>query len=324
MTEDHDLYLAGIGSYLGDEVPIADSDPADDIAAICIEKRLYPPQMAVHAAADAVAMAPKNLRYRAGLHAYVDYQGAHFWQAAPYVAAHTVGPHVPTFDIVQECNGALGSLELARAFLRDPGDAVLITAADRFDSAWVNRLRGDQSMFGDGAGAVVLTRGSGDVGRILAMHTTADNTVEGETRGAEFYPAASTGPLDFPARVEQFHTRGVPILEHYGRLERVIADCLATTLEIAGVEATELAYVLPTTTTHWRMRVQLERFLGLPPERSTWAFGRRTGHLGAADQLAGLVWLRQKGALHPGDRILLFGGGSGYTITCAIIEVGDG
>jgi 3-oxoacyl-[acyl-carrier-protein] synthase-3 len=61
--------------------------------------------------------------------------------------------------------------------------------------------------------------------------------------------------------------------------------------------------------------------LGVPEERTTWAFGRGTGHVGAGDWFVGLEHLCETGDLAPGDKVLLFGGGAGYTCTAAVIEV---
>jgi 3-oxoacyl-[acyl-carrier-protein] synthase-3 len=69
------------------------------------------------------------------------------------------------------------------------------------------------------------------------------------------------------------------------------------------------------------VRIQLDRFLGLPPERSTWDFGSTTGHMGSGDQVTGLHHLRTTGRLRRGDRVLLLGGGTGFTVTGAVLRI---
>ena len=54
---------------------------------------------------------------------------------------------------------------------------------------------------------------------------------------------------------------------------------------------------------------------------TTWRFGRRTGHMGAGDQIVGLSLLMDHGALNPGDRCLLIGVGAGFTWSVAVIEI---
>ena len=54
---------------------------------------------------------------------------------------------------------------------------------------------------------------------------------------------------------------------------------------------------------------------------TTWEFARRSGHIGAGDWAAGLEDLLLTGQLTPGDHVMLYGGGAGYTITTAVLEI---
>lgn len=49
--------------------------------------------------------------------------------------------------------------------------------------------------------------------------------------------------------------------------------------------------------------------------------GRRTGHLGAGDQWAGLNHLAQTRFLTPGDLVLLDAAGAGFTLSAAVLEI---
>jgi len=72
-------------------------------------------------------------------------------------------------------------------------------------------------------------------------------------------------------------------------------------------------------------RILLEReyfaALRIPESATTWPWGRRIGHLGAGDQIAGFGHLVETNALQPGQRCLLMGVGAGFTWTCAVIEL---
>jgi 3-oxoacyl-[acyl-carrier-protein] synthase-3 len=324
-----DLYLAGVGAYLPDrqtaEQAIAEGSydaeaaTADQVVSACVERELYPAEMAAIAGRQALEMAGQRTgQVRAVFHSYLNYQGAHFWDAAPYVAEHTVGSTVPAFDVRQSCNGALASLELGRRFIQDAGDSVLITTGDRFDNRWVNRWYGDQSVFGDGGTAAVLS-GSGGFARLSSLVTLADNSLEAESRGGEF--GEPDGVIDFEEQREKFHTGVVPMMEHYGRMEPLLHRCIGQALDEAGISSSDLSYAIPVVTTRWRVQIQLDRFLGMKPEQSTWEFGSTTGHMGSGDQLSGLHHLRGVGALSRGDRVLLLGGGTGFTLTAAVLEI---
>jgi 3-oxoacyl-[acyl-carrier-protein] synthase-3 len=325
------LYIAGVGAYLAPRQTAAqaiaagaydaESARVDDIASICVEPVLYPAEMAAAAGRDALRMAGDRARnVRAVFHSYVDYQGARYWQAAPYVAMHTVGPSVPAFDVVQECNGGMGSVELGRRFLDNNDDAVLITTGDRFDSPWISRWYGDQSALADGGSALVLSA-AGGFAKITALATRSDNSLEAEARGGKFWPGSDQEVIDFDEMRKQFYAKELPVLEHYARMEAVLRQCVDEVLAEAGITAKDLAYLIPVATTKPRTEVIADRFFGMPLERTNWDFSRSTGHLSTGDQFAGLHELVTRGAVHRGDRILLLGGGTGYTLTVAVVEI---
>ncbi len=327
-----DLFVAGVGVHLSPvetaEEAIAagrydpESAASDQVLSVCVEPERYPAEMAVLAAREAVAMAQAEPdSFRAVFHTYVDYQGARYWQAGPYVAQNAIGPAVPSFDVVQECNGQMGAMELGRRFVTGPDDRVLVTTADRFDHPWVSRWYADQSVLGDGGAAVVLS-GAGGFARVASLVTMAENSLEGEARGSGFHSGSDLSTVDFDQLRKEFHD-DVPLLEHYARMETLIHSGVERALSDAGITRSELTWAIPAMTTKWRVEITLDRFLGLPLERSTWELGRRTGHIGGGDQIVGLHHLVTTGALHPGDRVLLLGGGTGYTLTVAVLEITD-
>jgi 3-oxoacyl-[acyl-carrier-protein] synthase-3 len=61
--------------------------------------------------------------------------------------------------------------------------------------------------------------------------------------------------------------------------------------------------------------------LGIDLSRTTWNWAMQVGHLGAADQLAGLTYLSEAGRLTPGERVLMVGVGGGFNWTCVVLEV---
>ena len=59
----------------------------------------------------------------------------------------------------------------------------------------------------------------------------------------------------------------------------------------------------------------------IDPGRTTWDWSRTIGHLGAADQFAGLDHLRRSGKLAVGDLVVLMSVGAGYSWGCAVLDV---
>ena len=68
---------------------------------------------------------------------------------------------------------------------------------------------------------------------------------------------------------------------------------------------------------------QVHHLIGVTEEQTTWDYGRTTGHIGAGDWAAGLAHLIDNRAVAPGDKVMLFGGGAGYTCTVAVLEINE-
>jgi 3-oxoacyl-[acyl-carrier-protein] synthase-3 len=328
-----DLYIAGVGAFLPDRVSTADAVargwyPADQatssgILSVCVADRYAAPEMAVLAAREALAMAgPAVTDVRAVLHAYLNFQGARYWDAAPYVALHSLGTTVPGYDVQQSCNGGLAAVELGAQLLANGGGNVLVTAADRFDTVGFDRWNCDsQAVFGDGAGALLLCADRG-FARITAVATGADNGLEGESRDATF-SRGGDGPQDFTGLRQRYQKNTVPLREHLGRIKDVLTSTLKQVLDDAGRTAGQITRAVPVVPTHPGILGLFQHILEMDDRKSTWDFGATTGHLGAADHLVGLHHLVTTGAVRAGDCVLLVGGGTGFTCTLAVVEMSE-
>ncbi|MEU3574026.1 ketoacyl-ACP synthase III family protein [Kitasatospora sp. NPDC036755] len=305
-----------------DSVSAATAGGPDDLAA---------PQMAVRAARTALRRAGRSADLVGTvLHSYLWFQGAELWPSAAYVAQHTVGPAVPAFELLQQCNAGLSGIELAARQLRarEPGrdEAVLLTTADRFAPPAFDRWRAERGMvYGDGGTALVLSScPENAVGRLLSTVTRVDNSLEGLPRGTGFRPGpdAADRPVDLGARTEEHFREHRNMRAATLRTAEVAAESVRTALAEADTPVERIARVVLNATGHQRMSWQLER-LGIDEKRSTWEFCREVGHLGAGDHVAGLNELLETGELDGGDRVLLVGGGTGYSCTSAVVEITD-
>lgn len=322
-----ELYVAGLGAHLPARVSTADAvsrgwysaeqAAASGITSVCVADAHVPAEMAVLAAKEALGSSPPPVR--AVLHTYLNSQGARYWSAAPYIAAHTLGAGVPGYDVLQSCNGGLAAVELGARLLADGGGHVLVTAADRFDTVGFDRWNCDsQAVFGDGAGALLLSA-HGGFARITAIATGFDNGLEAESRGDGFPPGAE--PVDFTGMRQRYHSHVVPTHEHLERIKGVITETFEQVLDEAGTTAARITRAVPVVATQPVILGLLQRILGIDDVLSTWNFGATTGHLGAADNVVGLHHLVTTDAVRPGDTVLLVGGGSGFACTLAVVEV---
>lgn len=331
------VYLAGLGTWLPRPVPVRDAVDAgvigpewiDDYGyeSVLVAEDVAPPDMAVEAAQTAVkrsGAAPED--FSLILHGSTWFQGLDIWPAASYIAGRTIGDNVPGFDVQQRCSVGVSALELAAGQLATgvrPGHAALVTTADRFGPAGVTRwtLRPGVA-YADGATATVLST-RGGFARLLSTSTIADNTLEGLARGSEPFTAVSTAAgrtILLEERAEQYR-KAHDESEISLRQARAMFKVKLEALSHAGVEMDDISYVIIPGTGRAKGEFQLHDVLGVPEERTTWAFAKRTGHVGTGDYCAALEHLVVTGAVGEGDRVMLYGIGAGFTCSAAVVEL---
>ncbi|GLF95632.1 ketoacyl-ACP synthase III family protein [Streptomyces yaizuensis] len=329
------VYVAGTGAWLPEPYPARAAveagayDPeqweADGLVSVRVAgDGVAPPDMAVHAATTALKRSgvdPGDVRLL--LHNYVWFQGQTMWPVASYVADHAVHWSVPAFEVKQECNAAVASLELAARHLRceSGAAAAVLTTADRFAEPLIDRWSAEAGLvYGDGGTALVLSN-RGGFARVLSTATRADNRMEALARGAGPTPLPTDEPYDHGARFAHYLRSGAGnIREATDRLVAMVKGVVDEALAEAGVEGPDLAWAVLPTGGRNKMERQAEQLLGVPGERTTWEFGSHAGHLGAGDQFAALNDLTERGVLAPGDRVLLLSAGPGAA-SCAVLEI---
>jgi 3-oxoacyl-[acyl-carrier-protein] synthase-3 len=335
MKWDH-LYVAGLGTWLPEAVTAqeavdagrydAERCAARDYVSVHVAEDVAPPDMAAKAGAAALAHSGLDPRdFSLLLHASLWYQGLEIWPTASYVAMGSVGRAVPAFDIQQRCNGGLGAIELAGAYLHagvGKGHAAMITTGDRFAPPEVDRWNmHDYNVYGDGGTAMVLSTRAG-FARVLSTVTTVDNSLEAAARGdAELSTAPASGePIDLVARAAQHAAVSDPKQQEL-RTGRLINLARNTALAEAKTALRDIARVVIGATGRFEGGWHFHHLLAVPEATTTWEYGRTTGHIGAGDWNAGLAWLLRTEAVGPGDKVMLFGGGAGYSCTAAVLEI---
>ncbi|MER7050573.1 ketoacyl-ACP synthase III family protein [Streptomyces jumonjinensis] len=329
------VYVAGTGAWLPEPYParaaveagVYDQEQfeADGLVSVSVAgEEVTPPDMAVHAATTALkrsGLDPRTVRLL--LHSYVWFQGQTMWPVASYVADHAVHWSVPAFEVKQECNAAVGALELAARHLNcETGAAsAVLTTGDRFAEPLINRWSAEAGLvYGDGGTALVLSN-QGGFARVLSTATRADNRMESLARGAGLSPLPTGEPYDHAARfAHHLQSRGGGIREAADRLVAMVKGVVDDALTDAATDPSAIAWAVVPTGGQDKMRRQAEQLLGVPGSRTTWEFGSRTGHLGAGDQFAAFNDLAERGALRPGDRVLMLSAGPGAA-SCAVLEI---
>ncbi|HEV2371287.1 MAG TPA: ketoacyl-ACP synthase III family protein [Streptosporangiaceae bacterium] len=294
------------------------------LAAAVAPDDMAPPQMAVRAARTALDRAgTAGGDLALVLHSSIWFQGVDMWPTASYVSDQAGARYTPAFDLGQRSNGGMGSLELAAGFLTGAGGGTaLLTTADRVRPPRIDRWNTlAVSVYGDGGTAVVLST-DGGVAAVRATCTVADNSLELLARGNEPFSPCPPDPrekLDLEGRAVVSVASVMP--DAVKRLVSVLTGARDSVLEEAGVGMDDIATVVSPATRRGQGHGELHHLLGVPDERTTWHFGRYTGHLTCGDQFAGLTHLIEAREVSAGDLVLMYGGGVGYSVTAAVIEV---
>ncbi|WP_405792539.1 ketoacyl-ACP synthase III family protein [Streptomyces sp. NBC_01506] len=336
-----DVFLGGIGVYLPDKIESIDSAvarglfPADEIEArgytgALVADETSAPEMALNAARDALkngGVSPQDLA--ALLYAGVWHQGPDGWGPQYYLQRHLVGDELLAVEIRHGCNGTFSGIELAVGMLRSAPEnrAALVTASDNFGTRLFRRWDSgaQNSVMGDGAGAVVLTKDEG-FARLLSICTASYSQLEEADRAGEplFPPGITEGRvLDYKARYAAYGRKllteniGSELLVEHARRN---TDCLNLALAEADVTAADIKRVLIHNVGKGDAATYLSD-LGFPMEKSTWDYGADIGHIGASDHLISLHHLLTTGQLEPGDHVLLAGMSPGVTYKAAVVQI---
>lgn len=295
----------------------ADVRGADGFLSVSVADGRNAMDLAVDAARAALDRAPDRPREVALLiHATCGPQGPAHIAPASYIHGTAVGGPGSAVEVKQSSNGGMAALDLAAAYLAaaPPGTTALVTTGDTFGPP-VDRYRCDTgNIMADGATALLLRRGPG-VARLLST------VVIGDGRFSDIGVADSAAFPDRPAFFAEHGHRLLDLVKSMGEFQREsIRRALADAGLTGGAEIRRWVFDnVGRTMVDRDVRAEL----GVDDADTCWEWGRRTGHLGAGDQAGGLVHLLETGAVRPGDRVALCGMGSGFTYSCAVLEIAE-
>ncbi|GHJ15428.1 MULTISPECIES: ketoacyl-ACP synthase III family protein [unclassified Micromonospora] len=336
-----DVYLAGTGAYLPERresarraVATGRYDAAESTANGIRAVRVAgpaepPPVMAVAAARQALDRAgrPTDGGPTLVIHASLGHQGLDFWTPAHYIRRETIGGDGPTFEIRHSSNGGMAAIETAAAYLTamPAVTAAVITAADAFALPYVDRWRSEnQQVYGDGAGALVLTREPG-LARLVATATVTDSGLEPIYRGAAEWVAAPMpdgGPVDLRGRKREYLLLSPERYdEAIEQTQAGLRTALDNALADAGITVDGVDLFVHPVIGETVVAYTYGERLGIPATATLYDWGRDIGHLGAADQFVQLHHLLVNGLVRAGRHVVAIGSGAGFGWTVAVWEI---
>lgn len=227
---------------------------------------------------------------------------------APEVASRLGLTGIAAFDVSAVCTGFLYALATAAGFVATGlANRVLVIAADMFSTILDPMDRSTVPIFGDGAGALVLRRGSaaerGAIGQVvLGSDGEHSDLIAIEGGGS---PQRSAG-RPTTAREGYFRMRGREVFRH--AVERM-SEAANAAMQAAGWQLDEVDRLVAHQA-NARITSFVASELGIPADRLVQNI-EHVGNTAAASVPILLAQAASDGSLAPGHRVLLtaFGGG---------------
>lgn len=223
--------------------------------------------------------------------------------ACPSTAARVaaeLGLRASGYDVNGACTGFVHAFHAAAALLADPSISVaLVIGAERYTSIIDPDDRGTAILFGDGAGAAVITRDPADVGAPGAPGVLATD-MGGDTTGV--------GVIEVPPG-ERYLTMDGP--ELFRRATRGLVASAIAALGRAGATAADVDLYVPHQA-NARIVTAAAGRLAIPDDKVVFDMAERANTSAASIPLA-LEAAERSGALRPGMRVLVSGIGAGLS-----------
>ena len=222
--------------------------------------------------------------------------------AAPLVAAELGARGAGAFDVGAACTGFVTGVAVARGQIETgAAECVLVIGADALYQYLDRDDKRTAGLFGDGAGAVVMTA-TDPPGRVGTPVLRADG---------------GQADLIFAQHGGTIEMKGRETFEHaVARLSEVTEEALAA----VGIEAADIDLFVYHQANRRILRAVGER-LALPPDRVLDYIAEYANTSAATIPIA-LAEAQADGALAPGQRLLLAAFGAGFTWGAVVVDWG--
>lgn len=227
--------------------------------------------------------------------------------------------YIPAFDVTAACSGLIYAMEMARAFIGSGiSKKVLIVATDnnsRFCD-WTDRSI--SVLFGDGAGAMIVTEAEDGINDILAIDITADGSI------GEYITLPLTGqncPLVEPCEEKPVKIR-MNGREVYKFIAKILPEYIDKCLEHAGMNAQDVDYFIPHQANQ-RIIEAVQARLGYGDEKVISNI-KYYGNTSAASVPIALAEGVEHGTIKLPCTAILCGFGAGMTWGVAIVRLREG
>ena len=220
---------------------------------------------------------------------------------------------IPCFDLRQQCTGFVYGLALADSFIRNGTFKNILVIGSEVHSTGLDlttRGRDVSVLFGDGAGAAVVSRATDDQHLILSTHLHADGTdaeiLWTESPASRNHPRITAADMDagkhYPAM------QGKKVFKHaVTRMPQALMEGMVAN----GLKLDDIACQIPHQA-NLRINQMVARMVGLPEERVHNNI-QKYGNTTAASIPICMNEAIELGKIKPGDLVALVAFGAGLT-----------
>ena len=224
-------------------------------------------------------------------------------------------PHALAFDLNAACAGWLYALEVGRSFIHSgTAKKLLVVTAELLSRITNPKDHATAFLFGDGAGAAVLTNmpGGHRLGR-MALSGDADQFEAIQRPGG-----GAARPLPDPEGHDRddffLQMNGSAVFKH---AVIAFANQIEDTLARHGLKPADVAWIVPHQANERILRAVSKR-VGIPYERFVVTIGKY-GNTSAASVSMALGWAAEEGIFAPGDKIIFCSVGAGLTFAGGLL-----
>lgn len=226
------------------------------------------------------------------------------------------------FDINAACSGFVYALDMAARYLSTPGiNNILIVSTENISKLTDYSDRSTCVLFGDGASAVLVSRGEPDDGSVLLSSILGAEGENGRFLVSKaldvkhpFLPEGKTWPARFPSPASPFI--GMEGSEVYKFAVRSMTDSIMHAAEIAGIDLSELRFIIPHQANQRIVDAAARRMKADPKQMI--ARMSDFGNTSSASIPICLDELIRSGQLKRGEKVAISGFGGGLTYGAAI------
>jgi len=212
------------------------------------------------------------------------------------------------FDLAAACSGWLYGLTMAEGYLvAGRGEIALVVGTEKMSSIVNWEDRATCILFGDGAGAAVLRRATGERG-ILSSHHKSDGTL-----GNLLYRPAGGAVIPMSPEVleSRDHLMKMSGREVFKNAVRSMADAADQALQQAGLTGDDIDLLIPHQA-NMRIINATAKYTGIPMEK-VYVNVDRYGNMSSAAIPVALDEAQEEGLVGPGSLVLLVAFGAGFT-----------